>query len=108
MQTLANIIREFGIEEPYHPAFKVAEMLQVNGLALARITSSLLVILGNGDKTNLGLNLKFEGKGLKVLDYTRKNGRSWEFSEKAMHLIQEYKHKFPEVFAKLGQKNDGE
>ncbi|KAG9014015.1 hypothetical protein FRB94_000212 [Tulasnella sp. JGI-2019a] len=106
VQTLAGIIREFGIEEPYHPAFKVAGMLQVNGLALARITSSLLVILSNGDKANLGLSLKFEAKGLKVLDYSRKNGRSWEFSEKAMQLILEYKHKFPEVFAKLGHKND--
>ncbi|KAG8878601.1 hypothetical protein FRB98_006038, partial [Tulasnella sp. 332] len=106
VQTLANIIREFGTEEPYYPAFKVAEMLRVNSLVVARITSSLLVILGNGDKTNLGLNLKFDGKGLKVLDYSRKNGPSWEFSEQAVHLILEYKTKFPEIFAKLGNKND--
>ncbi|KAG8853916.1 hypothetical protein FRB96_007925 [Tulasnella sp. 330] len=106
VQTLANIIREFGTEEPYYPAFKVAEMLRVNSLVVARITSSLLVILGNGDKTNLGLNLKFDGKGLKVLGYSRKNGPSWEFSEQAVHLILEYKTKFPEIFAKLGNKND--
>lgn len=88
---MSDLIREHGTEEEYYPSFKIAEILNITGLALARITSSLLVILGNGDKTNLGLNLKFEAKGLKVLGYSKKNGRTWEFTEQAMQLISEYK-----------------
>jgi hypothetical protein len=42
-------------------------------------------------KNNLGLSIKFEAKGLKVIDYSRKAGRYWEFSEKAVDLIREYK-----------------
>lgn len=42
-------------------------------------------------KMNIGLSLKFEAKALKVVDYTRKNGRYWEYSEKAVGLIKEYK-----------------
>lgn len=42
-------------------------------------------------KTSIGLSLKFEAKGLKVVDYTRKEGRYWEYSEKAVELIKEYK-----------------
>ena len=50
-----------------------------------------MVIGNDGQKTNLGLSLKFEAKALKVVNYSRKNGRHWEFSEKAVNLIREYK-----------------
>ena len=50
-----------------------------------------MVITSDNQKQNLGLSLKFEGKGLKVMDYSRKDGRNWEFSEKAMELIRNYK-----------------
>ena len=42
-------------------------------------------------KVNAGLNLKFEAKGMKVLGYTRKNDGGWEYSEKAISLITDYK-----------------
>ena len=66
-------------------------MVGISGLALAKITSSFMVITSDGQKTNLGLSLKFEAKSQKVLDYSRKDGRSWEFSEKAVQLIKDYK-----------------
>lgn len=50
-----------------------------------------MVISGDHTKTNLGLSLKFEAKALKVIDYTRKDSRHWEYSIKAIELIKEYK-----------------
>jgi 5'-3' exoribonuclease 1 len=68
-------------------------MVGMSGRALSKITSSFLVITSDGQKTNLGLSLKFEAKALKVIDYSRKEQRHWEFSEKAIDLIREYKVK---------------
>lgn len=49
------------------------------------------MVLGtDNSKTNLGLCLKYEAKGLKVMGYTRKGGRSWEYSDKAVDLVREY------------------
>jgi len=50
-----------------------------------------MVITSDGQKTNLGLSLKFEAKSLKVVDYSRKEGRTWEYSQKALDLIKAYK-----------------
>lgn len=66
-------------------------MLGLSGRAIAKITSSFMIITSDHQKNNLGLSLKFEAKGLKVIDYSRKDGRFWEFSEKAVNLIREYK-----------------
>lgn len=49
-----------------------------------------MVLSGDGSKTNLGLSLKFDAKGLKVMDYSKKDGRTWEFSDKALDLVHEY------------------
>ncbi|KAF8525866.1 exonuclease II [Hysterangium stoloniferum] len=93
----------------YHPSYKVAEMLHISTLALSRITSTFMVITSDGQKSNLGLSLKFEAKGMKVLDYSQKsaNGRGWDYSEKAVELLGNYKEQFPTVFSKLDlQGND--
>jgi 5'-3' exoribonuclease 1 len=82
-------------------------MLQMTGLAVSRITSSLMVVLNDGTKTNLGLSLKFQGKGLKVLGYTRMEDRGWEYSARAVDLLREYKVTFPELFKKLDNRGDG-
>lgn len=68
---------------------------------MARISSSVLVQLGDHHKINVGLSLKFDAKGMKVLGYSRKNDRGWEFSQTAYELCAEYKKAFPEVFAAL-------
>ena len=39
----------------------------------------------------LGLSIKFEGKAMKVLNYSNKNGNVWEFSDLAIDLIRDYK-----------------
>lgn len=99
----------------------------MSGRALSKITSSFMVITSDNLKTNLGLSLKFEAKALKVIDYSRKDGRTWEYSEKAIDLIREYKvwnhnisflfisfltytyhqQTFPEVFRILDKGGDG-
>jgi hypothetical protein len=92
----AEISRFKGIVENrqslrYYPSFKAAEMVGITGRALGKITSSLMVVTSDGQKTNLGLSLKFEAKSLKVIDYSRKEGRTWDYSQKAIELISEYK-----------------
>lgn len=83
---------------PYTPSFAVAKMLGLNPLVLSKITSAFQVIVDD-TKVNLGLNLKFEAKGLKVLGYSRKAASGWEFSQKAIQLLQQYMVKFPEFIA---------
>lgn len=92
----------------YYPSYNVAQMVGITGLAVSRITSSFMVIGNDGSKTNLGLSIKFQGKGMKVLGYTRSEDRSWEYSAKAVELLRDYKVAFPQLFQKLGDnRGDG-
>ena len=75
----------------YYPSFKAAERVGISGRALGKITSNFMVITSDNQKTNLGLCLKFEAKALKVIDYSRKDGRNWDYSDKAVELLKEYK-----------------
>lgn len=67
-----------------------------------------MVITSDGVKNNLGLSLKFEAKALKVINYSRKEGRNWEYSQNTVDLIREYRDMFPEVFRVLDKSGDGE
>ena len=66
-------------------------MLGLSSHALSKIMSSFMVLTSDGAKHNLGLSLKFEAKSLKVIGYSRKADRYWEFSDKAVELLREYK-----------------
>ncbi|KZV63884.1 hypothetical protein PENSPDRAFT_589169 [Peniophora sp. CONT] len=90
----------------YYPSYRVAELVGMTSRALSRVTSSFMV-LSEGQKINLGLSLKFEAKSMKVLDYSRKDGRNWEFSDQAIALLKEYKAKYPQVFRCLDTNGDG-
>ena len=86
---------DFEKKEHYIPSYILAKQLGLNNLVLSKITSNLQVTCMNGrneEIVNLGLNLKFENKQLKVLGYTRKGseGRGWDFSVKAKDLISRY------------------
>ncbi|CAO1627148.1 unnamed protein product [Sympodiomycopsis kandeliae] len=83
--------------EQYYPSFVVAKKVGLSGLALSKMTSSMMVDMPEGSRLNVGLNLKFEAKSQKVLGYSRKGTNGWEFSDKAIQLINEYKDKFPEI-----------
>lgn len=91
----------------YTPSYRVAQDLKLNSLALSKITASFTV-LSSSLRLNLGLNLKFEAKKLKVLGYSRKGRSGWEFSDKAIQLIMEYMIKFPEFIAGLQANAQGD
>ncbi|KAL7936678.1 exonuclease N-terminus domain-containing protein [Trichoderma chlorosporum] len=86
---------------PYTPSFAIAKKLGIHPLILSKITSSFQVISSAGLKLNLGLNLKFEGKKLKVLGFSRKSETGWEFSNMAVKLIADYMVAFPDFFAAI-------
>lgn len=83
---------------PYFPSYAVARNLRLNPLVLAKITSSFTVDI-EGTRANLGLNLKFQAKQQKVLGYSRRGESGWEFSQKAVDLIQQYMINFPDFIA---------
>lgn len=92
---------------PYTPSFAIAKNLRLNPLVLAKITSSFSVTI-DGQRTNLGLNLKFEARKLKVLGYSRRGPTGWEFSQKAISLIQQYMINFPEFIAGIQRNPQGD
>lgn len=102
-----EIVAQFEQVSPYIPSYAVAKALNMNPLALSKLTSSLTVV-SSGLRLNLGLNLKFDKKGLKVLGYSRKSGTGWEYSHKAIDLIVQYRAKFPEFVDKIAQNPKGD
>jgi hypothetical protein len=80
-----------GTATSYLPSFQVAEKLAISKRALARVTSSFMVLVTDDQKVNLGLSIKFEGKSMKVLGYSNKIGHVWHFSDLAFDLIRDYK-----------------
>lgn len=101
-----DIARQAEYMHSYIPSYSVARMLGLNPLVLSKITSSFQVVMEDG-KVNLGLNLKFEFKKLKVLGYSRRSANGWEFSEKAIELLQQYMVKFPEFIAGIQRNPQG-
>ena len=101
-----DVVKNVERDTPYTPSFAVARMLHLNPLVLSKITSAFQVTLDEG-KVNLGLNLKFEAKKLKVLGFSRRGATGWEFSEAAIRLLQQYMLKFPEFIAAIQRNPQG-
>lgn len=92
---------------PYFPSYAVARNLNLNPLVLAKITSSFSVEV-DGQRMNVGLNFKFEARKQKVLGYSRRSESGWEFSQKAVDLIQQYMIKFPDFIAGIQRNPQGD
>jgi len=103
----ADIIRQAERVSPYTPSYRIAQQLGLNSLVLSRLTSAFSVNL-NDVRQNLGLNLKFEAKKLKVLGYSRRSDSGWEFSQQAISLIQQYMLQFPDFIAAIQQNPKGD
>ncbi|CCF54627.1 putative KEM1 - multifunctional nuclease [Ustilago hordei] len=88
----------------YYPSYQVAKWCGITSLALAKLTSSM-TLAWKDQKVNVGLSLKFEAKGEKVLGYSRKSAAGWEFSEKTLELVKEYVKTFPEIASMLSHKS---
>ena len=114
ISTAAAKVPEFGRQvvadadhhTPYSPSFSVAKVLGLNPLVLSKLTSSFQVNVDD-IRVNLGLNLKFEAKKLKVLGYSKRGQTGWEFSQKAIQLIRLYMMKFPEFIAGIQRNSQG-
>lgn len=102
-----NIAQQAERRNPYTPSYAIAKQLQLHPLVLSKLTSSFNVN-SSGLRLNLGLNIKFEAKKLKVLGYSRKSGNGWEFSPKAVELLQQYMIRFPEFIARISANPTGD
>ena len=60
---------------------------------VSKLTSRVMAVDEDrsGKMVNLGLSVKFEARAQKVIDYSRKTDRYWEFSQTTVDLIKEYK-----------------
>lgn len=96
-----QIIHDAERLNPYTPSFAVAKTLGIHPLVLSKITSSYQIHTEAGLKLNLGLNLKFEGRKMKVLGYSRKSNSGWEFSSLGIKLLADYMVAFPDFFAAI-------
>lgn len=90
----------------YLSAHQTAKRIQCSTLAVSRLTASVYMSLQQpqqpAHKMDVGLKVKFEGKQLKVLGYTRRTQqRGWEFSERCVELLQSYRDAFPQLFSAL-------
>lgn len=92
---------------PYKPAYAVARELGLHPLVLSKLTASFRVT-SSGLQLNLGLNLKFEARKMKVLGYSRRSERGWEYSKKAQQLIEAYMVEFPEFVARIQANPSGD
>jgi 5'-3' exoribonuclease 1 len=97
-----DIVKQSESEKPYFPSYTVATVVNMRPLPLSKIMSSFTVVV-DGTRMNLGLSLKFEARRQKILGYSRRVPEGWQFSDKALALVNEYKTKFPEFIAALGR-----
>ncbi|KAJ0164736.1 5'-3' exoribonuclease 1 [Colletotrichum tanaceti] len=97
------IIQDMKRQNRYTPSYAVAKMLNLHPLILSKILSSYQVNTVGGLRVNLGLNLKFDAKKLKVLGYSQKSDSGWEFSNAAIELLARYIAAFPDFFAAIQQ-----
>lgn len=86
----------------YFPSYQVAKKCGISSLALSKLASSMM-FAWKDQKVNVGLRLKFESKGEKVLGYSRRTAVGWEYSEKSLELVKEYVQTFPEITNMLSQ-----
>lgn len=85
----------------YLTSFEAAKVLRVSGLFLSKISGSYMLREKNGGKVNIGLDMKFDARRLKVLGYTRKDNKFWEYSPLAIEVFKEYQRKFPQLLKNL-------
>jgi 5'-3' exoribonuclease 1 len=106
----SRVLSQFKDAHTYHPSFVACKKLSISSLALSKLSSSLLVIVTTDPKDqnrkwNVGLQMKFEGKGHKVVGYTRKTNAGWQYSDAAITLLQGFCQEFPTFVARLQHKS---
>lgn len=85
---------------------EVARKLHVSTKTVSQLTASVYV---EPKGNNVGLQIKFSGKNQKVSGYADKpeGSHTWMFTAKALSVLEEYRQRFPEIFAALQKSHDG-
>ncbi|XP_022244143.1 5'-3' exoribonuclease 1-like, partial [Limulus polyphemus] len=105
---LKNVIRNKKnlMTDHYMTGFQVAQKLGISSHMLSRMTGTVFVQTNSlesmsANKTNVGLNLKFNKKNEEIPGYSRKIDNIWFYSEKAVEVMKEYIEKFPILFERI-------
>lgn len=93
----------------YNPGYILATRLGITGYLVSRFSGSIFI--GRGSKknpcgeqrTNIGLNLKFNKKNEEVPGYTKKTEKEWLYSAAVEELLAEYLDRFSEVFTAVSR-----
>ncbi|XP_053211883.1 5'-3' exoribonuclease 1-like [Panonychus citri] len=94
------------MSKEYMTNHSLATRLNVNPCIVSRLTGTVMVEKSNGDKVNIGLNLKFVTRREYVPGYSQRREETWLFSWKTFKIMEEYKQKFPELFINLSKLAD--
>lgn len=105
---LAQAALDLHNSTPYLPVNVVSKRLNLSKKALSKISSKCMVqAKAAGAKlVNVGLDLKFEARGLKVEGYTKRSEIGWTYSEAAIRLLEDYVKSFPRFFKNLEAMGD--
>lgn len=83
---------------------EISGLLQLSPLLLSRLASIfyLYSIQDTNLRVNIGLGLKFDKQGFKILNWSEKHPSGyWMFNRKLIDILKEYKKKFPNVITRL-------
>ncbi|TST47708.1 5'-3' exoribonuclease 1 [Bagarius yarrelli] len=88
----------------YSPGYVLASRLGITSYLVSRFSGSIFI--GRGSKknphgeqrTNVGLNLKFNKKNEEVPGYTKRTEKEWLYSVAVEELLAEYLERFSELF----------
>ncbi|KAG7299899.1 hypothetical protein JYU34_016922 [Plutella xylostella] len=99
------------VASPYMNANHAAASCGITTALLSRITGSVFVVPGARhslptdqlNKTNVGLNLKFNKKNMEVSGYTRRCPltSAWLYSRRCVALVSDFARRFPELIDQL-------
>lgn len=93
----------------YNPGYILASRLGITSYLVSRFSGSIFI--GRGSKknpcgeqrSNIGLNLKFNKKNEEVPGYTKKTEKEWLYSAAVEELLAEYLDRFSEVFTTVSR-----
>lgn len=97
-------------QDPFMPLHVLAKQANLPTLLVSKLCSSFVVFddldtNGKGDlpKHDLGLRVKYEGRGLVQLDACSRGQGGLEYSHSVLKLLLAYRQQFPQLFARLAE-----
>lgn len=91
--------KEFN-ETRFLPSYVASKQLGIDPLFLSKITSKFFVTV-NKQKSNIGLEMKLDAQRQRIIGYTRRGVKVWEFTPRALDLIRNYLRAFAPIFQRL-------